>query len=188
MNRIVITVRLALVLRSTAAAQRFAFSQRTVEFTSALRASRPTNRHASIEKKRVSSDTLFLFPLSDGRIFCHRAHRERSVQIILLCEPCGKIVGNLSISNYTPTRLCDIACASERKISRPSFDPRSSSHALSGCGIIPSTFRSRLQMPAMLDRAPFGFDSGVVSPLSSQYRNTIWLFSSNEWNVASSQV
>src|SRR6266508_6478409 len=54
--------------------------------------------------------------------------------------------------------------ASDRKISRPSLEPSRSSHARSGCGINPSTLRERLQMPAMLSRAPFEFAASVMFP------------------------
>ena len=64
--------------------------------------------------------------------------------------------------------LIEIAFVSERKISRPSFDPKSSSQARSGCGIIPKTFPSLLQIPAIFEREPFGLASSVVSPVSSQ--------------------
>ncbi len=46
--------------------------------------------------------------------------------------------------------------------------PRSVSEQRSGCGIRPTTLPSRLQMPAMLRTAPFGFDASVTSPSGSQ--------------------
>ena len=53
----------------------------------------------------------------------------------------------------------------DAKIFQPSSDPRISSLDRSGCGIIPRTFLPALRMPAMLLREPFGFASGVISPL-----------------------
>src|SRR5437016_3657871 len=50
------------------------------------------------------------------------------------------------------------------KIFKPSDDPSISSLERSGCGIIPSTFRPSLQMPAMLSSDPLGFAAGVTSP------------------------
>ena len=58
--------------------------------------------------------------------------------------------------------------ASERKMSLPSLDPSKSSQARSGCGINPSTLRSRLQMPAMLSRDPLGLAAPVTFPSVSQ--------------------
>src|SRR5439155_1131340 len=46
---------------------------------------------------------------------------------------------------------------------RPSAEPRSTSEARSGCGIMPITLRSLLQMPAISRNAPLGL---------SRYRST----------------
>ncbi len=56
------------------------------------------------------------------------------------------------------TRLSTI----ERKMTSPSAEPSGVSTARSGCGIIPRTFRSRLQIPAMPASDPFGFASGSL--------------------------
>src|SRR5215207_8249009 len=56
--------------------------------------------------------------------------------------------------------------ASERKMSRPSEEPSRSSQARSGCGIMPSTLRSREQMPAMDSREPLTFASSVSRPFA----------------------
>src|SRR5438093_585112 len=47
------------------------------------------------------------------------------------------------------------------------------SQARSGCGMRPNTLPSLLIMPPMLFIEPFGFDSRVVRPSSSQYRKII---------------
>ena len=49
-----------------------------------------------------------------------------------------------------------IDCTTDSKITRPSAPPSIDSHARSGCGIIPTTFRASLQMPAMAAADPFG--------------------------------
>ena len=56
----------------------------------------------------------------------------------------------------------------------------SSSDALSGWGIIPNTFRSLLQIPAILLRDPLGFASFVMSPFLEQYLKRIWSLSIND--------
>src|SRR5262249_22522616 len=56
----------------------------------------------------------------------------------------------------------------ERKTPSPSAQPSNPSEQRSGCGIMPMTLRSRLQMPA-IDRAePFGLASLVRRPSESQ--------------------
>ena len=57
-----------------------------------------------------------------------------------------------------------IAPTSDWKILKPSVPPNSASLARSGCGIMPSTLRPALQMPAMLSSDPLGLASGVMSP------------------------
>ena len=52
----------------------------------------------------------------------------------------------------------------ERKIFSPSLLPRRSSHARSGWGISPKTFRCRLQIPAMFSTEPFGFADASIRP------------------------
>src|SRR5438874_5774669 len=56
-------------------------------------------------------------------------------------------------------RLARIVSIIDRKIFAPSALPSRASHARSGCGIKPKTFRSRLQTPAMFSIEPFGFAS-----------------------------
>ena len=56
----------------------------------------------------------------------------------------------------------------DSKILNPSVPPSSGSLERSGCGIIPSTFRPGLQIPAMLSRDPLGLASGVISPAGEQ--------------------
>ena len=50
--------------------------------------------------------------------------------------------------------LAASALTSEPRITSPSVDPISGSAARSGCGIMPSTLRSRFRMPAMLRMDP----------------------------------
>src|SRR6185295_9062283 len=50
------------------------------------------------------------------------------------------------------------------RICRPSAEPSSGSDARSGCGMRPTTLRSRLQTPAMALTLPFTFDSSVSAP------------------------
>jgi len=50
------------------------------------------------------------------------------------------------------------------------------SAALSGCGIMPKTLRSKLQIPAMLSRDPFGLNLSFTLPALSQYLKIIWSF------------
>ena len=57
----------------------------------------------------------------------------------------------------------------------------------SGWGIMPITFRSLLQSPAMLSRAPFGLASGVTSPSGVQYLKTIWWFRLSPSSVSEAQ-
>ena len=48
------------------------------------------------------------------------------------------------------------ARTSELRITSPSVEPISGSAARSGCGIMPSTLRSRFRMPAMSRSEPLG--------------------------------
>src|SRR5260370_27278870 len=64
------------------------------------------------------------------------------------------------------TRASDAAI--DLKTPKPSALPSSASEQRSGCGIMPRTLRSRLQMPAMLRADPFGFDADVIRPSPSQ--------------------
>ena len=57
-----------------------------------------------------------------------------------------------------------IAPTSDWKILKPSVPPSSGSAARSGCGIMPSTLRPSLQIPAIFSREPLGFASRVISP------------------------
>ena len=56
----------------------------------------------------------------------------------------------------------------DSKILNPSVPPSSGSLERSGCGIIPSTFRPGLQIPAIFSRDPFGLASAVISPAGEQ--------------------
>ena len=56
----------------------------------------------------------------------------------------------------------------DSKILNPSVPPNSGSLERSGCGIMPSTFRPGLQIPAILSKDPFGLASGVISPDGEQ--------------------
>ncbi len=69
---------------------------------------------------------------------------------------------------YLRPHFAASVAASERKMGLPSEEPSRSSHARSGCGISPSTLRSREQMPAMWSREPLMFDSSPDSPAGSQ--------------------
>ena len=77
---------------------------------------------------------------------------------------CGQVPQKIRRTAYftamAPTR--------DSKILNPSVPPSSGSLERSGCGIIPSTFRPGLQIPAMLSRDPLGLDSGVISPEGEQ--------------------
>ena len=59
-----------------------------------------------------------------------------------------------------------VAITSERdsNILKPSVQPKAGSLARSGCGIIPSTLRPGLQIPAILSSDPLGFASELTSP------------------------
>src|SRR6266480_2909407 len=52
----------------------------------------------------------------------------------------------------------------ERKITRPSEEPRADSTARSGWGMRPTTLRSRLQTPAILSTAPLGLPALSSEP------------------------
>src|SRR6267143_6075034 len=56
------------------------------------------------------------------------------------------------------------ASTMERKMTKPSLEPRADSTARSGCGIRPATLRSRLQMPAILRTAPLGLPALLSEP------------------------
>jgi hypothetical protein len=56
----------------------------------------------------------------------------------------------------------------DSKILNPSVPPSSGSLDRSGCGIIPSTLRPSLQIPAILSRDPLGLASAVMSPAGEQ--------------------
>ena len=69
--------------------------------------------------------------------------------------------------------LFDRLCTTDSNSTRPSALPTAVSHARSGCGIRPTTFRASLQIPAMFSSDPFGFAASVGSPNAFAYRNTI---------------
>ena len=77
--------------------------------------------------------------------------------------------------------------AIEQNTIRPSALARRSSDARSGCGIMPSTFLSRLQIPAMLSMEPFGFESGHTLPSPSEYLKMIRFSLFSSANVDESQ-
>ena len=56
----------------------------------------------------------------------------------------------------------------DSKILNPSVPPNSGSLERSGCGIIPSTFRPGLQIPAIFSRDPLGLAALVISPEGEQ--------------------
>src|SRR5216117_4026434 len=60
-----------------------------------------------------------------------------------------------------------IALTIDSKIMRPSSPPSSASQARSGCGIMPTTLRDRLQIPAIACTDPFGFHSSASCPFGS---------------------
>src|SRR5262249_62371361 len=60
--------------------------------------------------------------------------------------------------------LMAIALTMDSKIARPSTPPSSGSQARSGCGIMPTTFRASLQMPAIACTDPFGFQPSSRAP------------------------
>ena len=49
----------------------------------------------------------------------------------------------------------------DSRMTRPSTPPSAGSQARSGCGIMPTTLRRSLQMPAMAFTEPFGFASST---------------------------
>src|SRR5580658_1862832 len=63
-------------------------------------------------------------------------------------------------ANYRGERAPTI----DSKIFTPSVHPSSASAARSGCGIMPTTLRPGLQMPATLSSDPFGFAAALISP------------------------
>src|ERR1700733_3386025 len=66
---------------------------------------------------------------------------------------------------YAETAACRMSDSiSERKITKPSAEPIGASTARSGCGIRPSTLRSRLHTPAMFASEPFGFPAASFLP------------------------
>ena len=80
-----------------------------------------------------------------------------------LIEPWNRIL------RKTRTIFCSgyfsaMAPTRDSKILKPSVPPSSCSLARSGCGIMPSTLRPGLQIPAMLFSEPFGFAAAVISP------------------------
>src|SRR5450759_1035188 len=76
---------------------------------------------------------------------------------------------------YAETAACLMSDSiSERKITSPSADPSAASTARSGCGISPTTLRSRLHMPAIFASEPFGLAAASSRPSGVVYRNTIW--------------
>src|ERR1051326_9044487 len=72
--------------------------------------------------------------------------------------------GRYSVSYFDATPDCTIAW----KSFSPSAEPSRLSLERSGWGIIPSTLRPSLQMPAMLSSEPLGLDSAVTSPSREQ--------------------
>src|ERR1700677_1078138 len=70
-------------------------------------------------------------------------------------------LAGISLAGYALAVECCIRlCTIELRITRPSTDPSPASMARSGCGIMPSTLRSRLQIPAIPAIDPFGLASG----------------------------
>ena len=61
-------------------------------------------------------------------------------------------------------RHAPAAARSESQIARPSSPPRAASEARSGWGIMPTTLRPALQMPAMSSTAPLGLASAERLP------------------------
>jgi hypothetical protein len=53
------------------------------------------------------------------------------------------------------------------------FGLKRDSEALSGCGINPKQFLSKLHTPAILSIDPFGFEVGRILPSEEQYLNII---------------
>src|SRR3954464_7814821 len=52
----------------------------------------------------------------------------------------------------------------DSRMTSPSVPPSAASQARSGCGIMPTTLRRSLQMPAIACADPFGFESSATSP------------------------
>src|ERR1700722_16747578 len=68
----------------------------------------------------------------------------------------------------------------------PSAEPKKHSHPHSGGGIIPSTFRRSLRMPAMSRIGPFGDASPTAVPSRATYRNATRSSRSRRSSVSSS--
>jgi len=60
------------------------------------------------------------------------------------------------------------ALTMDSRMTRPSVPPSADSHARSGCGIIPTTLRRSLQIPAIACSEPFGFDSSEMVPSGAE--------------------
>src|SRR5580658_2519540 len=60
------------------------------------------------------------------------------------------------------------AVAMLEKIFAPSAEPSKASLERSGWGIMPSTFRPSLQIPAIFSSDPLGLASGVIRPSGAQ--------------------
>src|SRR5205823_12426682 len=72
---------------------------------------------------------------------------------------------HLGINHARATSTPDlIDCTADSRITRPSALPRDDSHARSGCGMRPTTFRVSLHSPAIAAIEPFGFALSVTSP------------------------
>src|SRR6266481_8008548 len=65
--------------------------------------------------------------------------------------------------NVDESYFTAMAPTRDSRILKPSVPPNSGSLERSGCGIMPSTFRPGLQIPAMLSRDPLGLASAVIS-------------------------
>src|SRR5207302_11206427 len=99
----------------------------------------------------------------------------------------GDAASRVSAIVSCPIYFAAIAPTNDSMILNPSVPPSSGSAARSGWGIIPSTLRPALQMPAIFSSDPLGFDSGVISPCAFVYRKTMRLSRFSSASVASSQ-
>ena len=77
------------------------------------------------------------------------SHQLQYAVVLEVREP-QRTVCLLDIQTPAPT-------STERRILKPSSEPRAGSQTLSGCGMMPTTLRPSLQTPAMSFTDPFGF-------------------------------
>src|SRR5947208_6925247 len=73
----------------------------------------------------------------------------------------------MALEDGTIDHRMAIAVTTDSKMRRPSTPPSSGSHARSGCGIMPTTFRDSLQTDAIALAEPLGFHASASRPSGS---------------------